>query len=240
MSRYQIISMSGLQRLNAETLQRAQQEAAYATLHVQAEVNALEELRAREDLHEAGCPVCPYVMRAAALTLHDFPRLNAQLSSEGLCVYEEVSLGLMVARGDGVLVPAVQEAAQKAPAVLAREAGEVTRQAHEGQIHRHKTRRPTFTIVDLSDYAVDYCTPILPLRSVGILGIGRVNRRFRPGAEERPRVAAVQGLSLTFDHRAADGLYAARFLTALVRCLEQPEVLQPAEETTAGQGEAFP
>jgi len=47
MSSYQVVPLSGLQRLNADHLQRAQQEAAYATLHAQTEVGALEGMRAR-------------------------------------------------------------------------------------------------------------------------------------------------------------------------------------------------
>jgi len=102
-------------------------------------------------------------MRAVALTLRDFPRLNAQFSSEGLCIYDDVSLGLMVARRDGVLVPAVQQAGQKPASALAEEAAARTRQARDGKVHRHKQRRPTFTVIDLSGYAVDrlrrFCRP---------------------------------------------------------------------------------
>jgi pyruvate dehydrogenase E2 component (dihydrolipoamide acetyltransferase) len=232
MSRYQIVPLSGLQRLNAENLQQAQREAVYATLNTCVEVDALEELRKRSEC-DAACPACPYVMRAVALTLPEFPRLNAQFCNEGLCVYGEVSLGLMVARDDGVLVPAVQGAERLGPEALAREAADLAREAHSGRTHRHKARRPTFTVIDLSDYAVDAFTPILPARSAGILGVGRVERRFLPGNEGLPRAAAVQHVSLTFDHRAADGPYAARFLTAVVRRLEQPEALRASKETVA-------
>jgi pyruvate dehydrogenase E2 component (dihydrolipoamide acetyltransferase) len=225
MSSYQVVPLSGLQRLNADHLQRAQQEAAYATLHAQTEVGALEGMRARA-AHDAGCPACPFVMRAVALTLRDFPRLNAQFSSEGLCIYDDVSLGLMVARRDRVLVPAVQQAGQKPASALAEEAAARTRQARDGKVHRHKQRRPTFTVIDLSGYAVDSFTPILPAQSAGIVGVGRVKRRYRPGPDEEPRARVVQDISFTFDHRAADGLYAARFLSALVERLEQPETLQ--------------
>ena len=231
MSDYQIVPLSGLQRLNADNLQQAQREAAYATLHAQVEVGALEQLRARTT-HDGGCPACPFVMRAVALSLAEFPRLNAQFSSEGLCVYDEVSLGVMVARRDGVLVPAVQGAAQKPPHALAMEAADVAREAYDGHISPHKARRPTFTIIDLSRYAVDSFTPILPARSVGILGVSRVARRFRPGSDGQPRAADVQGVSLTFDHRAADGLYAGRFLTAVVERLEQPQTLLGEHEAT--------
>ena len=232
MSRYRIVPLSGLQRLNAENLQQAQREAAYATLHAQVEVDVLEERRAQVS-YGASCPACPFIMRAVALAVREFPRLNAQLSSEGLCIYEHVSLGLMVAREDGVLVPAIQEAEQKSPAVLAEEAVAVAHEAREGQIHRHKSRRPTFTIIDLSDYTVDNFTPMLPMRSVGILGIGRVNRRYRPGPDDRPHAVAIQEVSLTFDHRAADGPYAARLLTAIVHRLEHPETLWAKETVEA-------
>lgn len=235
MSSYQIVPLSGLQRLNAEDLQRAQYEAAYATLHVQADVGALEDVRERSEHEE--CSVCPYLVRAAALALREFPRLNAQLSSEGLCIYEEVSLGLMVARRDGVLVPTIQQAAQKSPRALASEAAQVMREVYDGQMRRHKTRRPTFTVVDLSRYAVDAFTPILPTRTVGILGAGRVTRHYRPDENNRPRAVPVQTVSLTFDHRAADGIYAARFLSAVVRHLEQPETLRvEAEEAMSEAG----
>lgn len=228
MSRYQIVPLSGLRQFNAENLLRAQQEAAYATLQGWAEVGLLEERRAQ--LAHDGSPVCPYTMRAVAVTLRDFPRLNAQLSSEGLCVYEQVSLGVMVVREDGVLVPVIEKAAQKAPGQLADEAARVAHEACCGHMHRHKTRRPTFTLVDLSHYAVDAFTPLLPSHSAGILGLGRVEPHYRPDERGQPCAVVRQSVCLTFDHRATDGLYAARFLSAVVRRLEQPQGLGLAEE----------
>jgi pyruvate/2-oxoglutarate dehydrogenase complex dihydrolipoamide acyltransferase (E2) component len=66
------------------------------------------------------------------------------------------------------------------------------------------------------------------MRSVGILGVSRGRRRYRPGPDDDgpPRAPPVQQVSLPFDPRAAGGLYAARFLSAVVRRPEQPETLR--------------
>lgn len=229
MSGYQNIPLSRLQKRNAQNLQRTQREAAYATLHSEAEVDRLAVLRAQRD-GEAIPPACPYLLRAVALALQAAPRLNAHLTGEGLCIYDDVDLGLMVVRRDGVIVPTVRAAAHKTPDTLAEEAIALVRRAKEGTLRFQTLRKPTFTVVDLSGCAVDAFTPILPVGTVGILGAGRTRLRSRPTEEDPHRTARVQSLSLTFDHRAANGIYTARFLSEVVHYLEHPDAMLERKE----------
>ncbi|HLI39432.1 MAG TPA: 2-oxo acid dehydrogenase subunit E2, partial [Streptosporangiaceae bacterium] len=100
----------------------------------------------------------------------------------------------------------------------------------------------TFTISNLGSYGADAFTPIVNPPQCAILGTGRIT--------EKPVVAGgevcvrpVMWLSLTFDHRIADGAPAARFLTALAETLgeapgEAPGPAGPAGFTGSGPGKA--
>ncbi len=65
----------------------------------------------------------------------------------------------------------------------------------------------TFTITNLGGLGIDTFTPIITLPQAAVLGIGRI-----AGTDDAERPAHV---SLTFDHRVADGADAARFLGTL-------------------------
>jgi pyruvate dehydrogenase E2 component (dihydrolipoamide acetyltransferase) len=72
---------------------------------------------------------------------------------------------------------------------------------------------------------VDAFTPILDPPQAAILGVGRV--REVPGFEgDRVVRRRVTTLSLTFDHRVADGAPAARFLGRVSELVGSPAALR--------------
>jgi pyruvate/2-oxoglutarate dehydrogenase complex dihydrolipoamide acyltransferase (E2) component len=82
----------------------------------------------------------------------------------------------------------------------------------------------TFTISNLGHLDVDGFTPIINPPQAAILGVGRISER--PVAREGAVVVrAMMALSLSFDHRIADGAAAARFLARIKQLIEKPIAL---------------
>lgn len=159
-----------------------------------------------------------YVLRAVALTLADFPRLNAHLKEE-IELQPEINLGFAVALEDGLLVPVIRGANGKSVAEIASEARDLAAGARAGKLSPGAYQRGTFTVTNLGMTAIDSFTPIINAPQVAILGITRVVSKpvIRDGAVAP---APMLGLHLVFDHRAVDGYPAAQFLTALKQRLE--------------------
>ncbi len=220
---HRTIPLSRLQSLNGRNMHEALQTAVQATLHVEAEVEALSRLREATPTDER-LPLDPHLLRATALALTAHPAMNARYSMGELSLFQEVNLGLTVARDDGVIVPVLHDVLGQSSDELRSAIRQIVATAREGHLRLHDTHGATFTVADVSDCEVDTFTPILPLGTVGILGMGRFRRVCCP-ADGACRPQSVTSFSLTFDHRAVHGVYAARFITSVIHHLRRPERL---------------
>jgi pyruvate/2-oxoglutarate dehydrogenase complex dihydrolipoamide acyltransferase (E2) component len=163
------------------------------------------------------------VLRSVALTLREYPRLNATVSDEAVEPASEVNIGLAVSLDEGVIVPVIRDADRKSVTELATEAAALAQAAREGSLRGTALRDGTFTVSTLGATGIDWFTPILNPPQVAILGVGRVDDRViaRGGT---PVVAPTMVLTLVFDHRAVDGHPAALFLAAVRERLERADL----------------
>jgi pyruvate/2-oxoglutarate dehydrogenase complex dihydrolipoamide acyltransferase (E2) component len=174
---------------------------------------------AKSDLREVS-PLA-FIASAVVRTLPDFPHLNASIDDEREEIVRKgvVHLGIAVATDAGLLVPVIREAAKLPVAALARAIEEKARGAREGGLAPADLRGSTFTITSLGRLGGIVSTPIVNHPEVAILGVNRIREepRYVGGA-----LAARQlmNVSLSVDHRIADGLVAARFVQALREILE--------------------
>ena len=146
----------------------------------------------------------PALLRAVAATLREHPALNA-LWVEGrrLRRLERFDVGLAVAGEDALYVVTIPEPDALPPADLAEAVSRAAEDARAG----HATRSPAAVILsNLGATGVDRFTPILDPDATAVLAAGRASDRLE--------------LTLTVDHRVADGVAAGRFLAALRDRLE--------------------
>jgi pyruvate/2-oxoglutarate dehydrogenase complex dihydrolipoamide acyltransferase (E2) component len=163
------------------------------------------------------------VIRAAALSLVEHPRLNALVSKEAVDVATSVNIGLAVSLEEGVIVPVIRDADRKSMAELAAETAELARVARAGELPGTALRDGTFTVSTLGASGIDWFTPVLNSPQAAILGVGRVAER--PVVRDQAVIVApTVVLTLVFDHRAVDGHPAALFLAAVRNRLERGQL----------------
>lgn len=218
---YRTLPLSRLQLLNARNMHASLAETAPATLFAEVEAEAL--LRARAAFGSHLLAVDPFLLFAVARALRQHPTMNARVSADELCLFDEVNLGVLVARDDGVLVPVLRDVLAASPEEVLARLHALTASAHSGRLQLQDTRGATFTVVDFGRHTVDGFTPILPAGQVGILGAGRLRTGWGPGGRPQPVIT----LSLTFDHRATHGPAAARFMDEVARELQHPVAVSP-------------
>jgi len=164
------------------------------------------------------------VIKAVALTLRDFPRLNAWCDDDALRLLEDVNVGFAVSTEQGVLLPTVREADRKSLIEIAAETKELVSLARRGRLRASLQMGAGFTISNLGPIGIDCFAPIISPPQVAILGIGS----FRP----RPMVVgedivarSATCFTLVVDHRAIDGAEGGVFLAALAEMVTHPERL---------------
>jgi len=221
----QTISLTGIRKTIADRMLQSVQTMAQVTLHTEADVTELVQLR-RELLsqwrvHRLRPLDLDMVIKATARALKEHPRLNATLVDNQIRLLGEINLGIATALPDGLIVPVIQRASAKSLLEIAQEVRSLADKARRNALSTDDVTGGTFTITTLASYDIDAFTPIVNPPQVAILGIGRIIEK--PAVYGREiAIRSMMSLSLTFDHRALDGAPSAEFLRAVRRNLEEP------------------
>ena len=170
----------------------------------------------------AGRDHAPYVIRAAALALRDFPRANGAYRDGRFELYSRVNVGVALAGQDTLVVPTIFDADRKGVDAIARELESLTARVRAGEITPPELSAGTFTVLDLGAYGMRRVTPVINPPQAAILGVGEVAPRavVRDGAVVARHVVE---LTLVADHRILYGAEAAAFLARIREHLEAPQ-----------------
>jgi pyruvate dehydrogenase E2 component (dihydrolipoamide acetyltransferase) len=128
-------------------------------------------------------------------------------------------LGLVVAVADGLLVPVIHDVEQMSLVEIAHRREDCVRRALKGRLKREEADGATFSISNLGVHGPDRFTAIINPPQSAILAVGR-QRDCVVAREAAIVVRPLSDLTLTVDHRVADGRLAAQFLGRLIEILE--------------------
>src|SRR6266498_183214 len=167
-----------------------------------------------------------FLLKAAALALKTHPQFNASLDPAAgeMILKRYCHLGIAVATDRGLIVPVIRDVDRKPLLELTRELGALAQRVRDGKASLDDLRGGTFTITNIGALGGTGAIPIINYPEVAILGVAR--GREEPvvrGGQIVPRL--MLPLTLTFDHRIADGADGARFAADIVRLLEHPDQL---------------
>ncbi len=195
-----------------------------------ADITALEAFRKRHQAqgreHDAQLTLTTFVLKAAVAALKRHPRFNASLDDDAgeIVLKRYYHLGVAVDTERGLIVPVVRDVDRKSVWELAAELGQIAERTRAGKAELDELRGGTFTITNIGSLGGTGMVPIINYPEVAILGLARA--REEAVVRDGQIVARLMlPLSLTFDHRIADGADAARFVADIVRDLEDPDRL---------------
>jgi pyruvate dehydrogenase E2 component (dihydrolipoamide acetyltransferase) len=211
------IPLSRMRRAIAAAMSRSSREAPQFSIERDVDMTAANARR-----KQAGASYTDVVVSAAARALAAHPRLRSRFDGDAIVEQPSAHIGLAVAVTDGLLVPVIRDAGTKDLAALVKERERLEEGAHAGKLGADALTGAVFSVSNLGSLGVDRFTALVNPPDAAILAMGRVRDRVvaRDGkAEVRP----VMTLTLSVDHRVADGADAARFLDDLTKRLEAGE-----------------
>ena len=207
--------LSVMRRRIGEHMVRSLQTAAHCTTIVEADMSAVEAGRGR-------LSYLPFVARATITALREHPALNATLEGDRLTTHEEVHLGVAVALGDdGLIVPVVRNAHELSHEGLATRITDLAERARARELSPDEVGGGTFTITNPGRHGALLATPIINQPQVAILDLEAVVRRPVAVGGDSIGIRPMTYLCMSWDHRALDGVLAARFLGSVRRNLEE-------------------
>jgi len=221
----EVVPLTGLRKIIADRMTMSVSTMAQVTLSTEADVTEL--LKLRESLVSEWRPhrIRPLdldlILAAVAGALKEHPRLNAHLVDGNVILLEEINIGMAVAVPDGLVVPVLRGADSQDLQGIAGQIRTLADKTRKNALSVDDMTGAGFTVTALSNYDIDVFTPIIDPPQVAILGLGR--------AIEKPVVVdgeivvrSMMHLSVTFDHRALDGVPVAEFIRTLKASLESP------------------
>ena len=218
--------MGTVRRLTAKNLTMAW-TIPHVTQHDKADITELDQLRKanKQKAKDAGgsLTITPILIRIVASALKVFPEFNASIDMENNeIIYKKfVNIGFAVDTDRGLFVPNIQNADKKNIIDIAVELSDISERTRNKKITPDELKGSTFTVSNLGGIGGTYFSPIIYYPDVAILGVSKstIEPVYVDGDFE-PRL--MMPLSLSYDHRIIDGAAAARFLTWLVKALEEP------------------
>ncbi|UCG14305.1 MAG: 2-oxo acid dehydrogenase subunit E2 [Deltaproteobacteria bacterium] len=197
----------------------------------EADVTLLEEFRRREKERRMGQPgghltLLAFVIKAVTAGLRATPPFNASLDpfTEEIVYKKYYNIGIAVDTEKGLVVPVVRETDRKSIMEISAAIEDLAGRAREGKLQVDELQGGTFTITNVGPLGGTALIPAINYPEVAILGMGRVQEKpvVRNG---HIVIRQVLPLTLSFDHRVADGADAARFVSEMVRELSDPNLL---------------
>ncbi|MGI9345643.1 MAG: 2-oxo acid dehydrogenase subunit E2 [Gammaproteobacteria bacterium] len=236
------IPLSRIQKVSARRLHASWVNIPHVCQHDQAEISAMEQLRAqinkanqasqaKQHEQKARLTPLPFLIKACVAALTEFPLFRSALTPDGTTRIERDSyhIGIAVDTEKGLLVPTIRDADQRNLHELATEAAQLAQQARDGKLSPAQMAGAVFTISSLGHLGGTGFTPIINPPQVAILGVSKIQERLAPAknstSETSFRVERLLPLSLSYDHRLINGVDAVRFTRAICQALEQPETL---------------
>jgi pyruvate dehydrogenase E2 component (dihydrolipoamide acetyltransferase) len=217
--------LSPMRKTIGRRMVESKQQAPHFYITMDVNMAAAMELRTQLNAilpEEGKVSVNDLVIKAAAIALRQFPKINASFAGDEIRVQNAVHIGIAVARETGLLTVVVRDCDLKTPVQIASEARDVIGRAREGRMKPDDMVGGTFTISNLGMFDVDdFCAIINPPQAA-ILAVGAVKRVPVVDADGALAVGTRMKMTISADHRVTDGAEAARFLQAVKAALEQP------------------
>ncbi len=217
----QEIELTSMRRTIAKRL--VQSKAPVPHFYLTVDVSMDRVWDAYRALREENYPVSlnDIVIKATASALRRHPEINASFAGDHVKQYSRVHIGLAVALEDGLITPVIRDADSKTLLDIAGESRTLAERARSRGLQPHEYTGGTFSISNLGMMGIEEFSAIINPPEAAILAVGAV--REVPVVENgQVRVGRRMKLTLSVDHRVADGAQGARFLQTLQRMLENP------------------
>lgn len=171
----------------------------------------------------------PFIVKACAIALKEFPALNASLVEEGGQMKEIVykkyyNIGMAVDTEEGLTVPVIKDADCKGIWELSKDIVDLGQKARDKKLAVSDLQEGTFTISNAGNIGGLFAPPIINYPEVAIMGVHQIKKRPMV-VDGEIKIRDMIHLSLSLDHRVVDGAVAARFMNRVVGMLQDPKML---------------
>lgn len=220
----QVVPLNRLRAAIGRRMVESKQQAPHFYVTHEYDVGDLMELRKQINAllpEEEKISVNDFVIKATALTLRQFPNLNAAFQGDQIVHYGAVNIGVAVAIENGLLTVVCRDADRKPLRQIALEVRTMSARAREGKVRPEDIEGSTFSTSNLGMFDVEHFVAIINPPEAAILAIGSA-KQMPVVKDNQLTIGWRMKATLSVDHRVSDGAEGARFLQAMAAYLEEP------------------
>jgi pyruvate dehydrogenase E2 component (dihydrolipoamide acetyltransferase) len=225
----QLVEPTRMMQVIGERMTEAKQHVPhfYATVEVRMDAAMALRKQLNEQLEEEGIKlsVNDFVMKACAVALRSYPNLNALYTTRGVELHEKVDMAMAVALDQGLITPVIRDIGSKGLAAISQESKDLATRAREGKLQPDEYQGGTITVSNMGMFGVESFTAIINPPQAAIVAVSSIARR--PDYDENGEIvpASMMKLTLSADHRIANGRDGALYMAEVKRVLENPVML---------------
>ncbi len=214
------ITITKNQKLVAEKMVKSKREIPCFYLTVKADVTDLVRLRTK--LNQTGSVDISYndfIMRAVAIALEKFPMMTGQPAGDTIQLAHNINIGLAISVPDGLVAPVIKDVHKKDLMHIAYESKALVEKARSNKLTPADLEGACITVSNLGGLGIESFIPIVIPGQCSILGVGQITDTCVPD-NNGFAVRKLMSLTLSVDHKVANGVYASQFLDFVRKLLE--------------------
>lgn len=225
----QLVEPTRMMKVIGERMTEAKQHVPhfYATVEVDMN-NAMalrKQLNAQLEAEGIKLSVNDFVMKACAVALRNHPNLNAIYTTKGVELHEKVDMAMAVALDQGLITPVIKDAGSKGLAQISRESKDLALRAREGQLKPEEYQGGTITVSNMGMFGIESFTAIINPPQAAIIAVSSIVQRPKYDENGELVPASMMKLTLSADHRIANGRDGALYMAEVQKVLENPVML---------------
>ena len=225
----QLVEPTRMMQVIGERMTEAKQHVPhfYATVEVRMDAAMALRKQLNEQLEDEGIKlsVNDFVMKACAVALRSYPNLNALYTTRGVELHAKVDMAMAVALDQGLITPVIRDIGSKGLAAISQESKDLATRARDGKLQPDEYQGGTITVSNMGMFGIESFTAIINPPQAAIVAVSSIARR--PDYDENGEIvpASMMKLTLSADHRIANGRDGALYMAEVKRVLENPVML---------------
>ena len=214
------VPLNRLQKITAERMLRSKREIPCFYLTVKADVTDLVELRTElNKTSDVKISYNDFIIKAVATGLEKYPIMTGQLAGQAIKIAEAIHIGLAISVQDGLVAPILKDVNKKDVKQIARDSQALVERARNNRLAPTDLEGGCITVSNLGAAGIDFFIPIVVPGQCSILGLGQITDTCVPD-NGNIMVRKLMNMTLSVDHKVANGAYAAQFLDFVRKLLE--------------------
>jgi pyruvate dehydrogenase E2 component (dihydrolipoamide acetyltransferase) len=200
----------------------------FEEIDVTAVMDLKKQLKAMDPDNSRGMnvSVAAFFVKAIQIALKDFPIFNAKLdeANDVILLEQHVSIGIATDAEDGLIVPVVKNVEQRSIRDIAVDMKEKINKAKQNKLTKDDMTGGTFTISNVGPLGSMGATPIINHPEVALMAFHKTKKTPVVIGNDIV-IRSMMNVSMSFDHRIADGATAVQFTNRLKQLIENPHLM---------------